>query len=297
MIGKPLQISKYEALGNDMIVVDPATFDCHMTPAVARRLCDRHLGIGADGICLGPLEQTGQHFPMRFYNPDGTQAEKSGNGLRIFARYLVDAGYVDSDEFGILIHGERSWVKRLDDRNERFAITMGRISFRSQEIPLSGPAREATAEPVTVAGRPLVITAVTVGNPHCVLFDQPLDTILEAGPLLESHPLFPQRTNVQIVQVLDEHTLRIAIWERGAGHTLASGTSACATAAAAVRNGRCHSPVTVHMEGGTAVVAIDEHWRATLCGSVAAVFRGEIAADLAIELHRLAGDAPPAATY
>ena len=281
-------VYKYQALGNDMLVVDPLRFSPPLTAEVARLLCDRHFGLGADGICYGPLSTTGVPHTMRFFNPDGSQAEKSGNGLRIFARYLVDAGYVTSRQFGISLGGADAWVQQLDDAAQRFAISMGKVSFLSDDIPMSGPPREVVAEPLALGQGGIKITAVNVGNPHCVIFSDDLAAITELGPLLEIHPAFPNRTNVQLVQVVDRSTIRIAIWERGAGYTLASGTSACATAAAAVRNGFCQSPVTVQMDGGTAIVTLDQGWQASLAGSVAAVFQGQLADDLVQQLSELA---------
>jgi diaminopimelate epimerase len=140
---------------------------------------------------------------------------------------------------------------------------------------------------MAAAGEIFRITAVSVGNPHCVLFDDNLDAIHAIGPVLETAPAFPNRTNVQIVRVVDEHTIEIAIWERGAGYTLASGTSASAAAGAAVRTGRCQSPVAVRMAGGTATVAIAEDWQVVLTGTVTAVFQGSLAPEMKVQLEAL----------
>ncbi len=282
MIGK---FFKYQALGNDMIIIDPATFGHTLAPEIIRCLCKRHFGIGADGICFGPIAEEGMPpFTMRFFNPDGSEAEKSGNGLRVFARYLWDVGYVSKDAFQIRMNNETIQVKVLEDNGNRMAIGMGRISFVSDDIPIEGKSREVIGEELVTKEGNWRITAVTVGNPHCIIFADDLTQIHHIGPSIEQAQQFPQRTNVQLVRVLDEHSIQIAIWERGAGHTLASGTSATATAAAAIRHGFCHSPVSVEMEGGTAKVIIDETWQATLIGEVAAVFQGTIAQDLLQEL-------------
>ncbi len=275
---------KYQALGNDMLVVDPQWFELSLRPEMVRLLCDRHFGLGADGICFGPLGNVVDSPVMRFFNPDGSEAEKSGNGLRIFARYLVDAGYALGRQFAIKIGNEYMDVQQLDASGHSFAITMGRLSFVSQDIDLNRATDPMLDEGVERGDEKFLVTAVDIGNPHCVLFGQELSSISRIGPALENHPLFPQRTNVQLVQVLDAHTIRIAIWERGAGHTLASGTSACAAAGAAIRNGYCESPVAVQMDGGTAIVTIDEQWRATLAGTVAAVYQGALADELVTEL-------------
>lgn len=276
------KLYKYEALGNDMIVVDPATIDLVLDPQTIQLLCDRHRGIGADGICFGPLPESDTFAKMRFYNPDGSEAEKSGNGLRIFARYLIDLGYVGESqtEFVIGINDEQIVARKLDEDGRVIALQMGQLSFRSLDVSMTGVNREVIDESYLIDDIPLQITAVSVGNPHCVVFDDDLERIQNVGPMLENAPLFRNRTNVQIVRVLNEHRIRIAIWERGAGHTLASGTSACAAAGAAVRNGYCNSPVTVEMHGGIAEVAIDGQWLVTLTGEVNSIFGCELQADL-----------------
>lgn len=277
---------KYQALGNDMIVIDPSTFGRSLTPEVIRTLCRRRFGIGADGICFGPIG--GEDLPpfsMRFFNPDGSEAEKSGNGLRVFARYLRDFGYVNEDTFQMHMNGESIQVKVLDKYGRRMAISMGHLSFMSHDIPIAGRSREVIGEELEVGDVQWRITAVSVGNPHCVLFSDDLAQIHNIGPRIESAPQFLQRTNVQLVRVLDEHTIQIAIWERGAGHTMASGTSSTAAAGAAIRHGYCQSPVTVIMEGGMAEVIVDAAWQATLIGEVAAVCEGVISSELLAAMH------------
>ncbi|MCI0396552.1 MAG: diaminopimelate epimerase [Chloroflexi bacterium] len=276
-----MRFYKYQALGNDMIVVDPAAFDRLLTPELVRRLCHRHLGPGADGICYGPLPHGDHPRHLRFFNPDGGEAEKSGNGLRVFARYLWDAGYVTGREYDIWMNGEPIQVRVEEETATLITTTIGRLSFASQDIPVTGPPRLIVEEEMVIAGTAYQVTAVTAGNPHCVIFgDDPSPALAQsAGPAIENASFFPNRANVQFARVLDQHTLQIEIWERGAGYTLASGTSASAAAGAAVRTGRCQSPVEVHMAGGVAQVAIDPEWHATLTGRVQAVYQGILAAD------------------
>ena len=267
------QLFKYQALGNDMLVVDPARFEMALTPERARLLCDRHFGVGADGICYGPLPNEPGANAMRFLNPDGSEAEKSGNGLRVFARYLWDMGYVDGRaavrrSYPITIQNQPIQAEVLDDNAHTIALEMGQVTFSRVE------------EEMEVDGEIWRITAVSVGNPHCVLFDDRLDAIHHIGPILENAPEFPNRTNVQIVRVVDDHAIEIGIWERGAGYTLASGTSASAAAGAAIRTGRCRSPIEVCMAGGDAMVAIDENWNVVLTGTVTAVFTGNLASEM-----------------
>lgn len=285
---KHYRFFKYHALGNDMLVIDPAHFGTPLSPDTVRRLCHRHFGLGADGICHGPLPGGGAAHRMRFFNPDGSEAEKSGNGLRIFARYLWDQGYAAGREFEIEIHGQIVPARVLDDHARQILLGMGRLSFHSADTPVSGPPREVVEETMTFDGRELTVTAVSVGNPHAVIFvDAPSAEMAQAlGPTIETAPLFPNRTNVQFAQALNRHTLRIEIWERGAGYTLASGTSASAAAGAAVKTDRCDWPVTVQMAGGSVVVDAAPDGGVTLTGPVQAVARGSLAADLVDELSK-----------
>ncbi|MCB0209004.1 MAG: diaminopimelate epimerase [Anaerolineae bacterium] len=270
-----------------MIVIDPAKFALPLTSQSIRHICERNFGLGADGICYGPLNQT--TLKMRFFNPDGSESLKSGNGLRIFARYVWDYGYVTQRDFSIQITDETIAVEIHDDGGHTITTSMGQVSFLSPNIPVKGPTREVIEENTTIKGIHHIITAVTIGNPHCVIFSDNDDVIEKAqhfGPMIETDSLFPQRTNIQFVQVIDHHTIKIGIWERGAGFTLASGSSASAAAATAIQTGRCISPVTVHMPGGTAVVSITPKWDVTLSGSVEAVGAGHFASDFINKLQQ-----------
>jgi diaminopimelate epimerase len=266
---------KYTAMGNDMLIIDPHDVAFQLTEDTIRKICDRNFGIGSDGICYGPLTDV-QPYAMRFYNPDGSEAEKSGNGLRIFARYLCDAGYVEDTTFSIEIMGQVSQVSVLDEQKASFKIEMGQATFASDQIPMVGDVRVVVAEPLTVNGDTVHVTCVNVGNPHCVIFTDALSVtdVKRLGAQLERHAAFPERTNVQWVQVIDKHTICIEIWERGAGYTLASGTSSCATACASIINGYCESPITVQMAGGQAVVDVQDDWQIELTGTVQSVASG-----------------------
>ncbi len=257
---------KYTALGNDMIIIDPAKCDFELSPEMIRLICDRHYGVGGDGICWGPLLASSSDVPtMRFLNPDGSEAEKSGNGMRIFARYLWDAGYVTSREYRIGINNEVMDVSVLNEAATEMAIGMGTLSF-------------AWLDEEVMFGEEMVrATAVSIGNPHCVLITDDLSSIHKLGPIIEQNARFPQRTNVQLVKIIDKHTIQIEIWERGAGYTLASGTSTCAAAGTAVKLNHCQAPVTVHMPGGTAIVEIDGNGAVNLIGTVQAIYEGVFA--------------------
>ena len=214
-----LRFSKFHVLGNDYIVVDPTRTAFDPAPALIQALCDRRLGIGSDGLLLGPLEVP-EHpgaFGLRIFNPDGSEAETSGDGLRIFARYLFEAG-----------HAHGSLVQ----------VDMGVPSFKAGDIPFTGIASqlEVLETPLFLPTGPVTITALSLGNPHCVVFPGEVSqaNACRLGPKIERHPEFPERVNVLLVEVVDRRRIRIEIWERGAGYTPASGSS-CAAAAACRR--------------------------------------------------------------
>jgi diaminopimelate epimerase len=275
---------KSHGLGNDYLVLRESTLAFPLTPAAVRRLCDRHRGVGSDGI-LVLVESRIADFGVRIWNPDGSEAEKSGNGLRIFAKYLVDHGIASVPDFRVETRGGvvacRCHV--ADGRVAAVTVEMGRATFRAPEIPMRGPDADAVGVPLVVDGRTLTVTAVSVGNPHCVVFVDRLDDdeLRRLGPLVEHHTDFPNRTNVQLARVEARDRVAIRIWERGAGYTLASGSSSCAVAAAAVRNGLCdHGRVTVAMPGGELTVDVRSDWTLTLDGPVEEVCTGVISADL-----------------
>lgn len=255
-----LRFHKYHALGNDYLVLNPVDFPDWEQPGrdQIRSICHRNFGIGSDGILWGPLPSESADFGLRIFNPDGSEAEKSGNGLRIFSRYLRDTQEASQPAFTIDTPGGQVAVDVHLDSN-LVTVDMGKVSFRSGSIPVTGESREVINEPIQVAGRQFEFCAATIGNPHCVV---PMPTIdaklaLEFGPQLETHSIFPQRTNVQFLQVLDRRNIRIEIWERGAGYTLASGSSSSAAAAVAHRLGQVDPELTVHMPGGEIQIAIN----------------------------------------
>ncbi len=276
-----MRFTKYHGLGNDYLVVEPADLPDGLPDDWVVRVCDRHRGVGSDGVLLGPSRSTNGAVALRIFNPDGSEAEKSGNGLRIFARYLYDTGQVDDAPFTVVTIGG-SVTCRVHPDGQTVTVAMGRISFDSRDIPVTGPPRAVLNEEISAGGRTFRFCAATVGNPHCVVFAaDPTEALArEFGPLIERDERFPNRTNVQFVQVVDRASLTIEIWERGAGYTLASGSSSCAAAAVVHRLGLCGADVAVTMPGGTLYVAIGDDGAATLTGPVTAVCGGEIAADL-----------------
>ncbi len=280
---------KSHALGNDYIVLDGSQLSFPLTPEAVRTICDYHFGIGSDGILL-VVPGGAADFGVRIFNPDGGEAEKSGNGIRILAKFLWDHGYASRPDFTISTPGGPVRA-RLDVEGRRVRMItaeMGRATFVSEEIPVAGPRREVVGEPLVVDGERLIVTCVSVGNPHCVILVDSLDEarVKRLGPKIEHHPSFPKRINVQFAKVLARDRVAIMIWERGAGWTLASGTSSCGVVSACVKNGLTDRRVIVECPGGELTVAVAENWDLTLTGPVSEIGRGTLSADLVEGLKR-----------
>jgi len=272
---------KSHALGNDYIIVDPAALSFPLTPRAIRLICDRHLGVGSDGI-LAIAPSSAADFGLRIFNPDGSEAEKSGNGLRIFARYLFDHRLTSTPQFTVETAGGTVGVEvhLRDGAVDGITVEMGVATFRSDRIPVAGPPREVVDEEVEIDGQQLAVTAVSMGNPHCVVFVPDLRRVElhRWGPLLERHRLFPNRTNVQFAQVQARDRVAALIWERGAGETLASGSSACAVAAAAVRKALTDRKLTISMQGGDLQIAVAPDWSIRMTGPAVEVYTGTLSA-------------------
>jgi len=254
-----LRFAKWHGLGNDYLLVERADLGTALEPELARRLCDYHFGVGSDGV-LEVLEAGDARAEIVIWNPDGSTAELSGNGTRIAARWLARRS--GAGEVTIAV-GEREVHARMRGGLE-------------VEMDM-GPVEVAPVEALDVNGSRLEFTPVSVGNPHAVIARDPeRSELLRLGPLVENHPRFPERTNVQLVRVDSRGEATAGVWERGAGETLSSGTSACAVAGAAVANGWCDSPVTVHLAGGDLLVELDRDLRARLTGSAQEICTGEL---------------------
>jgi len=276
-----MKFYKYHALGNDYLVLDPKDQPLDLNPDQIKIICHRHYGIGSDGILIGPLPSQKAPYSIRIFNPDGGEAEKSGNGLRIFCRYLWDHKLVDKQQFSIETKG--GVVKCLVlDEGKQVQVEMGKVSFWSPDIPIAGKPREVLQEPITIKERTFRFSGATIGNPHCVILVEDLSPELAKnyGPILEVHPLFPNRTNVQFLKVLDRNNIRIEIWERGAGYTLASGSSSSAATAVARKLGLCDSSIIVRMPGGQLQISIDENFSITMTGPVTRVAEGQLADEI-----------------
>ena len=255
-----MRFSKWHGLGNDYLLVQRADLDAPLQPEQVRRLCDYHFGVGSDGV-VEIVSANGDRAELVIWNPDGSTAELSGNGTRIAARWLARRNGADTVCLQV---GPRQVVARMRD-GLQVEMDMGNVAVGETET-------------LTVDGRPVELTTASVGNPHAVVRIEPdREALLRLGPLIENHKRFPERTNVQLARVDGPHDLTVAVWERGAGETLASGTSAVACTAVAVARGWCESPVTVHLAGGDLLVELDGDWNARLTGPAQEIFTGETA--------------------
>ncbi|MDA0709841.1 MAG: diaminopimelate epimerase [bacterium] len=282
---------KGHGLGNDYIVMDPKELSFKLTSKRIQKICDRNWGVGSDGILT--LESSKKaDFGLRIWNPDGSEAEKSGNGLRIFARYLHATKKTRKTSFTVdTLGGMVSIDLHIDKYGDASAATveMGQATFDPKALPCSLKAKELIEQPITAAGEKLLFTGVSVGNPHCVIFrpkgkSWTREELLRLGPELENHKIFPRRTNVQLAVPTGPKEIYILIWERGAGETQASGSSSCAAASAAVRLGLVKSQVTVKAPGGSLKIDVSQDFNLTMQGPVAEVGRGSLSPSFAREL-------------
>lgn len=266
---------KYHGLGNDYIVIDKK-YGGDLSGDRIVRICDVHFGIGGDGILLADVENG--KFSLKIFNPDASEAEKSGNGLRIFSRYLFDKNLVKLGEcFSIFTLGGEVKSKIID--KNLIEVQMGKVSFDSEEIGVSGGKREVINEKICVLDKEFSFCAAGVSNPHCVIILDEIspETAKKYGRIIENDKRFINRTNVQFMKIVDKNNVQIEIWERGAGYTLASGSSSTAAAAVAKKLGLCGNEICVNMVGGKLSVTFDENFNATILGAVQKIGGGEIA--------------------
>ena len=274
-----MKFHKYHALGNDYLVLDPKNFEEIPSCEAIRRICHRNLGIGSDGILWGPFNQEKgkENFNLRIFNPDGSEAEKSGNGLRIFCRYLWDQHQVASNaSFRVNTKGGVVEATVHTDGQE-VTVSMGKVSFDSNLIPVKGGAREFLQEKLQIEDQVFEFSAATIGNPHCVIRTKQTSPEMakKFGPMIENNRIFPNRTNVQFLEILDRKNLKLEIWERGAGYTLASGSSSSAAAAVARKLDWCDRELNVKMPGGTLQITVQEDFQIIMKGGVTKVCKGE----------------------
>lgn len=294
-----LAFAKFQGTGNDFVILDGLNgFSALDWSAIARFLCDRHFGVGADGVLL--LERgTKTAFAMRVYNADGSTSAMCGNGLRCLARYLHDRGLVPQGPFGI--ETGAGVIRPEVLANGQVRVDMGPPRLRRDEIPLAldtaDPAGRVVDEPLGFDAGVVLMTAVSMGNPHAVIFVPDLDAVPLAvwGPRIEEDPIFIAGTNVEFVQVVDPTHARMIVWERGSGATLACGTGACATLVAGVLTGRLERDAIIHLPGGPLAVSWAPDDRLWLTGQAEPVYTGEVRlpAELRAQLPATASHALP----
>ncbi len=279
---------KSHGLGNDYFVLNEAELSFRLNEKNIRLLCDVHYGIGSDGILLKvPSEKA--DFGLRIYNPDGSEAEKSGNGLRIFAKYLYDYSHASGKRFTIETLGGIVTAEVTRETNgiaSQVKVDMGKAIFNSHRIPVICDESECLDLPLNIVDETYLINCVSVGNPHCVILrDRLMEAeILKHGSEIENHPMFPNRINVQFAKVISRSEVEILIWERGAGYTLASGSSSCAVAAIMVKKGLTDRILSVKMPGGTLQIEVDEAWNIRMIGKVREIASGYLSDELVADV-------------
>ena len=281
-----LHFSKMLGLGNDYIYVNCLEHKLKHPEEVARIVSDRHFGVGSDGLILiCPSDRA--DFEMRMFNADGSEGKMCGNAIRCVGKYVYDRGFTDRKTLQI---DTRSGVKTLeltledDGKVSTVRVDMGRASLRARDIPVETDYDDFVSQPMLVHGEVFLVTCVSMGNPHAVIFcddveDLPLEDI---GPLFENHEKFPDRINTEFIELVDRQTLKMRVWERGSGETFACGTGACAAVVAAVVNGHCDAgdEVTVRLRGGELKITCREDFTVLMEGPAAHVFDGVMEIDL-----------------
>lgn len=266
-----ITMAKYQGLGNDYLILDPNKNRVQLQGKKIALMCQRGFGLGADGVLYGPVDINGK-MGVHIYNSDGSESSISGNGVRIFAKYLMDQEYVKEQKFSIETLSGSIEVECLNGRATEFRVNMGKASFISREIPVTGEVREVINESFTFHGEEYKATCLTVGNPHCIIFmdkqDVTPETVRKLGPYVENADEFPERMNLQICHYIDRGNLDIEIWERGSGYTRASGTGSCAAAIAAYRLGMVENRINVNQPGGMIQIDITEDETMLMTGTV-----------------------------
>lgn len=276
-----IEFTKYHGLGNDFILVDNrSTLTPAITPDQAIKLCDRHFGIGADGVIFAMPGQDGTDYTMRIFNSDGSEPEMCGNGIRCMAAFLADLEGVSRKSDKYLIHTLAGTITPQLMPDGQVKVDMGEPRLLAGEIPttLCTPDQKVVEHRIEVNGKTWEVTCVSMGNPHCITFvkDVAAINLEEIGPLFEHHSVFPQRTNTEFIQIVRRDYVKMRVWERGAGITLACGTGACASLVAGVLTGKCDRIATVELPGGLLEIEwsnIDQ--RVYMTGPAERVFTGK----------------------
>ncbi|MFB2935139.1 diaminopimelate epimerase [Aerosakkonemataceae cyanobacterium BLCC-F154] len=277
-----IEFSKYHGLGNDFILIDNRTSSQPMlTPEVAVEWCDRHFGIGADGVIFALPGQEGTDYTMRIFNSDGSEPEMCGNGIRCLAKFIADLEGCATESRRYRIHTLAGVITPQLRPDGQVTVDMGVPRLLAQEIPttLTAASEKVINQALEVAGKSWDVTCVSMGNPHCITFVEDVAAIplAEIGPKFEHHSVFPQRTNTEFIQVVSRNYLKMLVWERGAGATLACGTGACAALVAGVLTGNCDRQATVELPGGPLEIQWSEvEQRVYMTGPAVKVFTGKV---------------------
>lgn len=277
---------KAHGLGNEYIVLNSEEINFTLSKPLIQKICNVHYGIGSDGILL-KVPSSKADFGLRIFNPDGSEAEKSGNGLRIFSKYLYDYKHATSEKFTIETPGGMVTSEIIEKKNDKafmVKVDMGKAIFTAKDISVNFPKTECFGEELVIDETKFLIHCVSVGNPHCVIIVNSLneEEVKKYGPLIENHTMFPNRINVQFVKVINKGEVEILIWERGAGYTLASGSSSSAVACAMLKKGLIDPKVTIKMPGGSLNIEIASDWNIRMTGEVREVACGVLSDELVI---------------
>jgi diaminopimelate epimerase len=276
---------KTHGLGNEYIVLDEESISFKLTEKAIQRICNVNFGIGSDGILL-KVKSDKADFGLKIFNPDGSEAEKSGNGLRIFCKYVYDYGFTSNKDFTVETKGGivRANIveETLNKKAKRISVDMGKANFKSKEIPTNFIMEEVVGENLQVDDKEYEVNCVSMGNPHCVIIKDKLEIneIKTYGKLIENHEMFPNRTNVQFAKVLSRNEAEILIWERGAGFTLASGSSSCAVASVLKKKNLVDNKIKMKMLGGELIIEIDDGWNVRMTGEVRQIAEGILSDEL-----------------
>lgn len=280
---------KTHGLGNEYIVLDSDNITFDLTENAIKRICNVNFGIGSDGILLKvPSERA--DFGLRIYNPDGSEAEKSGNGLRIFCKYIYDYNFTANKQFTVETKGGLVNANIIEvtksGKAKLITVDMGRAIFKAEDIPTNFSTAEAIGKTIVANGKEFEVNCVSMGNPHCVILKEQLniDEIKEYGKDLEHHQMFPNRINVQFAKVISRKEAEILIWERGAGFTLASGTSSCAVACVLKKRNLIDNKVKIKMLGGELTIEMDDDFNVRMTGEVRQIAEGTLNEELIEDL-------------
>ncbi|MFA6939831.1 MAG: diaminopimelate epimerase [Clostridiaceae bacterium] len=281
---------KTHGLGNEYIVLDEEEINFELTEKAIRRICNVNFGIGSDGILL-KIKSEKADFGLRIFNPDGSEAEKSGNGLRIFCKYVYDYGYAAGREFSLETKGGMVKAKIIEtskDKAKLISVEMGRANFNSKEIPTNFETNQVIGEKIQADDREYEINCVSMGNPHCIVIKDKLDIdeIKRYGRFIENHSMFPNKTNVQFAKVINRSIAEVLIWERGAGFTLASGSSSCAVACILKKRNLVDDKIKIKMLGGELLIEIDNNWNVKMTGEVRQIAEGILSEELIEDLEK-----------